>query len=352
MLATAVDECVCLQEIFNRNMVDSDSSYLLQTGCREEAVLDFAGSVSDGLHRHPRQLDCRYLYDANGSALFEDICRQPEYYQTRTERSILAANADNIRAVTGPVLLFELGAGCACKTGCLLDAYVHGDGRLTYAPVDVSESALRQAGVNINGKWPDVQVLGIHGTYQDAFPLFTMNDRAMVIFLGSTIGNFDDDQADEFWRSVSIHMKQDDYFLLGVDLVKDIALLEAAYNDAAGVTEAFTKNLFRRMNRELGSEIHLDHVEHVARYCEELKRIEIFARFHRQQPVRIKPLCREFIIRQGEEILVEISRKFELSELPGYFRQYGFSVEQTYTDPNDWFGLLLLRKDGIHAFTS
>lgn len=351
MIAIPETHGPCLQDSFCRNMRQT-GSILLQTGRQEDKIREFARSVAAGLAARPRKLDCRFLYDTPGSALFEDICRQPEYYQTRTEAAILARHAAEIRAATGPVLLFELGAGCASKTGCLVRAYHDDTLPLIYAPVDVSESALRRADSNIRSRWPAVQVIGIHGTYEDAFPLFRRTARAMVVFLGSTIGNLDDEEADGFWQTISTHLKTGDYFLLGVDLVKDQNMLEAAYNDRAGVTEAFTKNLFCRMNRELGSEIEPDRVEHVARYNAQYRRIEIYARFSSDQAIHVRPLGRSFTIRAGEEILVEISRKFELDSLPAYFNRFGFSVTRTFTDARDWFALLLLQKDTGHDLLS
>ncbi|MDA8165967.1 MAG: L-histidine N(alpha)-methyltransferase [Desulfobacteraceae bacterium] len=319
-------------------------SRLVRMPRRAGGAMEFARSVAAGLRRRPRRLDCRFLYDARGSELYERICGQPEYYPTRTEAAILAAFATDICRATGPVTLLELGSGSSAKTGHLLGAYARAYGPLHYVPVDVSESALRQAGHAIGGRYPEVRVTGINSTYEEAFHFVPTVSPALVLFLGSTVGNLDEEEADGFWQAVSGRMQAGDYFLLGIDLVKDPAVIEAAYDDEAGVTAAFTRNLFARMNRELGAALDPDAIEHVARYRPERERIEIHARFTRPQRIEIAPLGESFAVGCGEEILVEISRKFRLPALPAYFRGHGFQVRETYTDERGWFALLLLRK--------
>lgn len=310
-----------------------------------DPVKDFAGSVVRGLERPTRRLDCRFLYDARGSALYERICRLPEYYLTRTEASILSRCAPGIRDVTGPVTLFELGSGYSVKTDHLLAAYLARDPAVRYVPVDVSESALREAARAIAARRPGARVIAVNGTYEDAFPLFRAASPAMLVFLGSTIGNFDEAEAGLFLERVAAHLDPGDFFLLGVDLAKDAALIEAAYNDTAGVTEAFTKNLFVRMNRELGADLDIGSIAHVARYDARRRRIEIHARFRKAQRLRVAPLGRAFRIAAGEEILVEISRKFAVDDLVPCVESFGFAVRRAFTDPQRWFALLLMERD-------
>lgn len=311
---------------------------------RSDPTIAFAKSVANGLQRHPRQMDCRFLYDARGSALYEQICEQPEYYPTRTEADILARYASEICEITGPVTLLELGSGSSCKTDFLLSAYRKTDPTTRYVPIDISESALLQASQAIGKRHPEVQVVGIHGTYQDALPLFSCASPAMVVFLGSTIGNMNKDQEARFWQWMSSHMKSGDYFLLGIDLVKEAQLLDAAYNDAAGVTEKFTKNFFVRMNRELGSGLDISSIEHVANYNDSNQQVEICARFKKAQKADIVPLNQSFTIEANEKILIEISRKFELDELDSYLTSFGFETLKVFTDDRQWFASLLLKK--------
>jgi L-histidine Nalpha-methyltransferase len=317
---------------------------VLRMPCRIEEIAAFARSVENGLLASPRRLDCRFLYDAKGSALYDQICGQPEYYLTRTEAAILARHAAEIRAITGPVSLVELGSGSSIKTDHLLSAYAAEPYWLRYLPIDVSESALRQAGRAISRRYPNVRFTAINGTYEDAFPIFETVSPALVLFLGSTVGNLDELEARRFWRAISAHMKGGDYFLLGVDLVKDKAVIEAAYNDAAGITAAFTRNLFGRMNRELGAAIVTETIDHLARYRPAGERIEIHGRFTTDQVITIAARGQSFAIQAGEEILVEISRKFRVESLAADLAGYGLEFKKSFTDEQGWFALLLLQK--------
>jgi L-histidine Nalpha-methyltransferase len=242
------------------------------------------------------------------------------------------------------VTLVELGSGSAVKTDYLLSAYATEPYWLRYLPIDISESALRQAGRAISRRHPNVRFTAINGTFEDAFPVFETISPAMVLFLGSTIGNLDEQQAHLFWQAITAHMPAGDYFLLGVDLVKDKAILEAAYNDAAGITAAFTRNLFARMNRELGAAIATESVKHVARFNATGERIEIHGRFTTDQIIDIGPRGQSFAIGAGEEILIEISRKFRVDTLAADLAGYGLELRKSFTDRQGWFALLLLRK--------
>jgi L-histidine N-alpha-methyltransferase len=329
-----------------RSALVSRRNTLLQVAREVDPVVEFAHSVAQGLEETPRKLDCRYLYDARGSELYEEITRQPEYYPTRTEAAILRGHATEILDHTGPVTLVELGSGSSTKTDTLLGAAVSGHSRACYIPVDVSQSALLQAGEQICKRRPNVHVIAIHGAFEDALPVFESASPLILVFLGSTVGNLDERQADRFWAKISAHLMTGDFVLLGVDLVKDVDTLEAAYDDDAGVTEAFTLNLFARMNRELGADLDVDRIEHVARFNEESDRIEILARFTQDQRLRVEPLEQDFRIEAGEEILVEISRKFRLDKLLPRLRSHGLQERRMFTDERNWFGVLLLQKTG------
>ena len=312
---------------------------------RRDDVLDFARSVALGLSDTPRWIPVRFLYDAAGSALFDEITALPEYYPTRTEAAILAEHSSDIHEATGAVTLIELGAGSAVKTSHLFAAYTAGGEQVTYVPVDVSGTALQTAKKRIAREHPLVRFNGVVGTYDDAFPLLAEHSPAMVMFLGSSIGNFAHAESYAFWHELSASLPTGDYFLLGVDLVKDKQVLEAAYNDSAGVTARFTRNLFERMNRELGSGIDIDRIRHVARYNDEWQRIEIFAEFLETQEIYIELLDRSITIEKGEKILVEISRKFVLENLTQFAACFDFAVERVYTDQRKWFAVLLMRRE-------
>ncbi len=317
---------------------------LVEAPGTSESELAFARSVTAGLSDDPKWLHCRFLYDAEGSRLFEEITQQPEYYPTRTEAAILAEYSVAIQEITGPRTLVELGSGYSVKTEHLLAAYSESAERVLYVPVDVSDTALREASKAIAESFADVQVTGINGTYGSALPVLRQLSPQMVIFLGSTIGNFNEAETTAFWRNVAGHLPAGDFFLLGVDLEKDVDVLGAAYNDAAGVTARFTKNYFARINRELGANIDLDAIEHVEIWRPEARRMEILARFHAAQTIYIRPLDQAFEIRAGEEILLEISRKFRLPELKEELSAFGFDMRQTFMDQKGWFALILLER--------
>jgi L-histidine N-alpha-methyltransferase len=308
----------------------------------------FARDVVRGLSGTPKTLDCKYLYDERGSELFEDICRQPEYYLTRTESEILERHAHRIAERVGPVDILELGSGGSQKTQHLLQAFTERHDEVRYVPVDISPSALVSSKEDIESSLPDVTVTPVEGSYDDALriasDLGSGTTGTMVVFLGSTLGNFSGPEFDTFWSSWARQLDPGDNFLLGVDLHKDKDTLEAAYNDAAGVTAQFTRNLFTRMNRELGSSVDLDAVEHVARYARERRQIEIFARVTRPQEIEVPSLGERVPVDAGEMIQIEISRKFELPGLRSQLDARGFSTAETYTDEQELFADLLLER--------
>ncbi len=310
--------------------------------------LEFATAAAIGLTDTPRWLPCQYLYDAAGSALFDEITRQPEYYPTRTEAAILRAAAAEIRERTGPVTLIELGSGSSEKTSLLLSAYGEAPGEVRYVPVDVSDAAIAASRRRVAADHPDVEFAGLVGRYEEVFPQLREHSPAMVLFLGSTIGNFNHGESLRFWRTMSRRLATGDHFLLGVDLVKEREVLEAAYNDAAGVTARFTRNLFVRMNRELGSGIDVTQIKHVARYHDAWQRIEIFARFRTAQEIALGPLGLTVHVDADELIMTEISRKFVLEHLTAYLEVFGFEVVRVFTDDRQWFAVLLLRNRRGH----
>lgn len=309
----------------------------------------FAASVARGLGRQPRRLPCRWLYDDVGSALFEEITRQPEYYQTRTEEAILRHCAMSLHDRTGHVTVVELGSGSSSKTHRLLEAWM-AHGPTSYVPLDISHAALDAACASLAGAFPGIRVEGIASTYETGLPLAARLSPLMLTFLGSTIGNFDPVATDLFLAMLASHLAPHDFLLLGIDLVKDIPRLEAAYNDAAGVTARFTLNLFARMNRELGCRVPLDALEHVARYNTELDQIEIHACVRRDICIELPPPgAGEFHLSAGEEVLVEISRKFRPDDMAATLDRAGFDLEQTETDAEELFAVQLFRRRAGHA---
>ena len=326
-----------------RDAVRRGETAILKAAAGEDPVVEFARSVSCGLQMDPRRLDCRYLYDKQGSALFDLITQQPEYYPTRTEAAILGANAGRIREVTGDVTLLELGSGYSVKTDHLLRAWLARAPSVNYIPVDVSEAALRQACEAISRVHLSARVVGVHADYREALPACREVSPVMVVFLGSTIGNLGPEDESRFLREVASSLSPSDFFLLGVDLVKDRSVIDRAYNDAAGVTAEFTRNLFARMNRELGSDIDVFAVEHVACYDSSNEQVDIHARFNKKQTIRLEPLGSSFEIAQGEMLRTEISRKYSLEKYLPYLKTLGFDAQEVFVDERRWFALILLK---------
>jgi len=323
---------------------ESQQNIVLQAGSIRDPVNEFLNSVIHGLSQSPPVLECRFLYDAKGSTLYEQITEQPEYYPTRTEASILAEKALEICRLTGPCTLIELGSGSSVKTDHLLSAYLSHYTNICYTPIDISANALKDAGRSITGQRPDVQVVGIHGTYSDSYPLIRCASPSMIIFLGSTIGNFTPEEEHIFWSDITENMRTGDHFLLGIDLVKNTDILEAAYNDRNNVTAAFTKNYFVRMNRELQTEVDIDNIVHVAYYNPIEEQIEIYIKFQSDQSITIPDPPHSFDFKKGRMIRLEISRKFHLTEVIKRLTSYGLQTLRTYTDDRVRFGLLLLQK--------
>jgi len=308
----------------------------------------FARSVIRGLEDRPRWLSCRYLYDREGSNIFERITEQPEYYPTRTEAGILEHSATTIRKLCGSVTLVELGAGSATKTRHLLRAWIAGNPRARYVPIDISRSMLAETSAALRREFPTLAVQALAGSYEQALPQLRELSPLTLLFLGSSVGNFNPEEMAEFFELLTANLTAGDQLLLGIDLVKDTATLEAAYNDAAGWSAEFTLNLFARMNRELDAGIDITALEHVATWNAGLSRIDIHAHVRRPLSVSLPEWSREFHLDAGEKVLVEISRKFESDAMLATAREHGFEAVETFTDPERHFALLLLR----HAPTS
>jgi iron(II)-dependent oxidoreductase len=308
-----------------------------------EAPLAFALSVASGLDDQPRWLDSRYLYDDAGSELFEQITRQPEYYQTRTEDRLLARHARTIREVVGDVTLVELGAGSASKTRRLLDAWTE-RGPSRYVPVDVSAAPLHDACGQLCRRYAGLSVEAIASCYERALPVLQQASPMLLAFLGSSLGNLGRYEQDDFLALVAEHLAPDDFFLVGLDFAKDAATLEAAYDDAAGVTAAFTRNLFVRMNRELQAEIPVEAVRHVALYNRTLERIEIYAELLREASIALPALGRRFHLGRGERIRTELSYKYRPHAATAAVERHGFRLAWAGADDQAGFGLFLFRK--------
>jgi dimethylhistidine N-methyltransferase len=308
-------------------------------------VSPIADEVMRGLSSRPRQLPPKLFYDAAGSHLFEQITETPEYYPTRTERTILKKYAGEIIRQAGTGLtLVELGAGSASKTQVLIEALLRRQLRAAFYPVDVSSSALQGALTTLNGHFPRLRVSPVVADYTHKIPdLNALPGRKLVLFIGSTIGNFEPDEAMAFLKSVHQSLQPGDALLIGFDLIKDAGVLHAAYNDARGVTAAFNKNMLVRINRELGGSFDLDAFEHVALWNSGKSRIEMHLESLYEQTVWVHDLERGFHFECGERIHTENSYKFNGVSIARLLRRSGFKLEKRWTDAEGWFCEALAR---------
>jgi L-histidine Nalpha-methyltransferase len=300
--------------------------------------------VSTGLTKRPKTLSPWLFYDEAGSQLFEEITEVPEYYVTRTEREILTDHAaDMIRAAAGGrrLSIAELGAGTATKTGLLLKAAVEQQGKVTYNPIDVSETALEQARTMIEEQLPEVTVEPIVADYTDGMRLSSSADRRLVLYIGSSIGNFAPAEAVNVLRDVRAELLPGDCLLLGTDMVKDAQTLVSAYDDAAGVTARFNLNVLTRINREFHANFHLEHFRHRARWNKEQSRIEMHLQSLLPQRVSIRDLNLDVRFSLGETIHTENSYKFTDERVESLLERAGFSLSHYWTDSKKWFTVYL-----------
>ena len=308
---------------------------------------DRGQDIIDGLNRTRKTLPPKYFYDGKGSQLFEQICELPEYYPTRTEASILKKYATDIAEVTGKVKLIELGSGSSTKTRLLLNAYQALNHPLSYVPIDVSGSILKESAYSLLQDYSNLSIKGIIGTYEQALSHLKLatQEPKLVIFLGSTIGNFSDLECDRFIDLVTSSLAIGDYFLLGIDLQKTTAILEAAYNDSQGVTADFNLNMLCHLNSRFQGNFQPSLFQHQAVYNEVDCQIEMYLTSQESHQASLKDLDLLVDFHQGETILTEISRKFNISQMQTYLHSQGLELIQSYTDDQEWFGLLLCQKN-------
>ncbi len=299
--------------------------------------------VATGLTAQPKQLPPVYFYDDRGSRLFDEITRLPEYYPTRSERSILDVHATDIARRAEADTLVELGAGTCEKSRLLLDA-MRSTGRLRrFVPLDVSDTTLWEAAGALAEEYPGVAIMAVVADFHLHLDRLPLGGRRLFAFLGGTIGNLDPAQRGEFFMQLGKVMSIEDRLLLGTDLVKDRARLVRAYDDVAGVTAEFNRNVLHVLNRELGADFDPARFEHVARWNEDDQRIEMWLRSPDHQQVHVGDLDLDLVFRPGEEMLTEISTKFSPDHLEVELGECGFRVESSWFSEGGEFLLTLAR---------
>lgn len=306
---------------------------------------DMAQDVLAGLGTRPMQLPPKYFYDDYGSVLFDQICDTPEYYPTRTEDGLLKQHADQIMADLMPVHVLELGSGSSRKTRHLLAAADDLALQPVYWPLDVCEPMLRAAGEKLTREFAWLQVRALVGDYHaglDNLPLPESAQGRLFVFLGGTLGNFEDVQARAFLAEIRQQMSIKDHLLLGVDRLKPRDILHAAYNDEQGLTARFNKNLLSVINRELDGDFDPDLFLHRAAFNRSENRIEMYLQASSRHSVRIGDVDLELEIEAGESIMTEISRKFDDDELAELFAAADLNVVRHYQDEQQYYSLILL----------
>ena len=306
-------------------------------GGREEMVAD----VREGLAREPKELKPKYLYDARGSELFDRITELPEYYPTRCERAILNRHAPEIVALTRARVLVELGSGTASKTRALLYAMAGAGTLRRYVPFDVDRSMVERCAMDLAALYPGLEVHGIVGDFERHLGELPGGGGRLVAFLGGTIGNLYAEERRRLFSAIAEVLGPADRLLLGADLVKEPAVLEAAYNDSQGLTAEFNRNALRVLNAALGGDFRVDAFEHRAFFDAERSWIEMRLRARGDQRARMEAADLEVSFADGEELRTEISAKFTLEQVAEELAAAGLRCERFFADPAGYFAVTL-----------
>lgn len=330
---------------------DPGERLLVRNLVRSDTRLSFAGDVREGLLAQPKQLFPKYFYDELGSQLFDAICLLPEYYLTRAENEILTRYADEmIQSIDGHKTLLELGSGSASKTRLIIEALLRRQPDLHFIPVDISASALENSSRVLLQSYPRLRITAHASDYYDGLAALRKEERGrtLALFLGSNIGNFDGDEARAFLRALRSVLRAGDALLLGADLKKSKPVLEAAYDDALGITAAFNLNLLARINRELEADFNLRAFKHHVEYNEEIGRVEIYIESLREQAVALRKLDINVHFRKGERVHTENSYKYDLDDLSALATATGFTRTRTWLDEREQFSSNLFMTAGMN----
>ena len=316
-------------------------------------VEDFAKEVKNGLGRKKKKLNPKFFYDKRGSELFEQICVQPEYYLTITEYKIIIANINSLLKYydNKDICIIELGSGSSKKTKILLNYFLKKqEGNLHYFPIDISQQMLYKSSLKLQSDFPKIINHPIASDYFEGIATVTkfigsqnnIPNNKLILFLGSSLGNFEPKDAIIFLRNIKEKVSKEDSLLIGFDLQKKKNILEAAYNDVEGITAKFNLNILDRINKELDGEFNLENFEHFAYYNQLKSRIEMHLISKVKQKVKINKLNQVFVFKKGESILTEYSYKYTLKAIEELANKSNFKVEKNFVDKNEWFNIALL----------
>jgi L-histidine Nalpha-methyltransferase len=308
-------------------------------------IPDMVDDVRESLLNRPRSLSPKYFYDERGSELFDQICSTPEYYPTRTENKLLSRYAVDIINKTQPEQILELGSGYSVKTRRLFDACQHISHNCIYAPFDVCEEALIESAQKLSKEYQWLDLKPLLGDYNAGLGnLPAAKGSHLYVFLGSTIGNFEQHEALDFINELYKIMRHGDHFLIGVDRVKKTDVLHAAYNDAQGITAEFNLNVLHVLNRELNANFDVSSFTHSATFNTEKERIEMRLTSDIDQKVEIVELDKTIHFDKDESILTEISQKYTYTGIEEMLTTAGFTINEHYEDDNEYFSLVLASK--------
>lgn len=300
--------------------------------------------LAAGLTARQKTIPCKYFYDAQGSMLFEAICRLPEYYPTRTEMALLKEVAPGLAGTLNHKDLVELGSGADRKIGILLRAATPDTwATLRYIPVDISASAVMNSSLNLKARFPELTVTGMVTDFTSPLEALPTDRPTMFLFLGSTIGNFDEAESVVFLSNIAAVMKPEDTLLIGFDMVKPLPIIEAAYNDTQGVTSEFNKNILRVVNKELMANFNPAGFDHLAFFNENHSRIEMHLKANQDQTVRIGAMNMALEIKEGETLHTENSRKFTKESIERMASLAGLTIQDWHQDSSQWFSLVSMR---------
>jgi dimethylhistidine N-methyltransferase len=329
---------------YKKYIIDDNLQYFKPHSTKVEKT--FADEISFSLNRDSKYIDPKFFYDKKGSDLFEKICTIPEYYPTRTEVEILKnLKVDLSKYLDDDFRLVELGSGSSVKTRLILDTFSQIQSKIEYFPIDISE-ILTESSEFLLRDYQDLHITGIIDTYEGGLEFIEQYDdrKNLIIFLGSSFGNFTPKSGKTFLEKINAIMKKEDLFLIGLDLVKNKKILEDAYDDSQGVTAKFNLNVLSRINDELDADFILNNFEHVARYNEEAQRVEMYLKSLVNQSVIIAKANLSLKLKQDELIHTEYSHKYQISQINELMDKTGFKIKQIWLDSNKHYAVILVSK--------
>lgn len=327
------------RQSFRKKIVNGRLKFYLTSNDHNHKA--FANIVKTGLTSKHKFLLPQYFYDETGSKLFEQICEQPEYYLTNVETSILESYSDEIAEICKGSLV-ELGSGSSRKTRIIMNSMLAKQNTLQYFPIDISYEMLRESSDALLNEYENLSITGIVAEYDKGMIIIKKDrSRKLILFLGSSLGNFNPTDAIEFIRMIRNHMQDHDTFLIGLDMHKDSRILNAAYNDSASITAQFNLNILARINRELNADFELDKFEHRAFYNEAKNRVEMHLVSKEEQEVNIAAIGETISFREGESIHTENSYKFTSDQIESMV-EGNFQIIRTWSDKKKWYNVIML----------